>query len=481
MSPFNSSRCPLCRSSFGHFPDVCNVLHHFLLRAFPEQYESRAEETRENEQEEEVDSVEVSPPAAVSENVQAQSVAARDARWSLADFLCSRPDCAALLRDPAILNCGCAMCISCLPEAGEPCPRCGAISVTQPKPCTKLKELVEELFPSKVFQWRPSRTDASAVQNVAVLAEAACQRAKRKTMDIAGCVEEPTSAAAASEQSEGEEAADQPSEEQEPSTPQTPAAAIQSRLHSNVTHFGIGCDFCGQYPIVGKRYQCLDCPERVGFDLCKACYERRSNVHGRFNQHHTSEHRMREVAVTPNILHILQAANPDMDMSQILNMMQMAWEADDPPIPHVHRGGPRPATADPFAPGNLAAAAILAHGQLLDTAAAVPPALDGDARQPDGFATAEAASAPQPHSAEQPGSAEEGPAQASASGVAAQGHVQVGPDGMLTVIVPVLATGSEASDAAESAHAETISFAEEAPASAAHPEAGTETERAPEG
>lgn len=99
-----------------------------------------------------------------------------------------------------------------------------------------------------------------------------------------------------------------------------------------------------------------------------------------------AEHRMREVAVTPNILHVLQAANPEMDMSQILNMMQMAWEAEpDPPIPHAHRGGPRPATADPFAPGNLAAAAILAHGHLLDTAGPAhappdaPPAADGQA------------------------------------------------------------------------------------------------------
>jgi len=85
------------------------------------------------------------------------------------------------------------------------------------------------------------------------------------------------------------------------------------------------------------------------------------------------------VAVTPNILHVLQAANPDMDMSQILNMMQMAWEADpDPPIPHVHRGGPRPA-GDPFAPGNLAAAAILAHGQILDSAPPTPPPHPADA------------------------------------------------------------------------------------------------------
>ena len=48
----------------------------------------------------------------------------------------------------------------------------------------------------------------------------------------------------------------------------------------------IACDYCGQYPIVGKRWQCLECLERVGFDLCAACYERRADVVGRFNQHH---------------------------------------------------------------------------------------------------------------------------------------------------------------------------------------------------
>ena len=30
----------------GSIVQVCNVLHHFLLRAFPENYESRAVETR---------------------------------------------------------------------------------------------------------------------------------------------------------------------------------------------------------------------------------------------------------------------------------------------------------------------------------------------------------------------------------------------------------------------------------------------------
>lgn len=41
-----------------------------------------------------------------------------------------------------------------------------------------------------------------------------------------------------------------------------------------------------RYPIVGKRWQCLECLERVGFDLCAVCFERRADVVGRFNQHH---------------------------------------------------------------------------------------------------------------------------------------------------------------------------------------------------
>ena len=52
-------------------------------------------------------------------------------------------------------------------------------------------------------------------------------------------------------------------------------------------------------------------------------------------------------------------------MPQILGMMQMAFESEEPPIPHVHRGGPRPSyETHPMAPGNLAAAAMLAHGQM---------------------------------------------------------------------------------------------------------------------
>ncbi|KAF2549724.1 hypothetical protein F2Q68_00034639 [Brassica cretica] len=60
---------------------------------------------------------------------------------------------------------------------------------------------------------------------------------------------------------------------------------------SNV-HVGIGCDSCGVYPIIGDRYSCKDCKEEVGYDLCKDCYETTSRVSGRFNQQHTSDHRL---------------------------------------------------------------------------------------------------------------------------------------------------------------------------------------------
>ena len=46
------------------------------------------------------------------------------------------------------------------------------------------------------------------------------------------------------------------------------------------------------YPIRGERYKCKDCTEVIGFDLCGECYNTRSKLPGRFNQQHTSDHRM---------------------------------------------------------------------------------------------------------------------------------------------------------------------------------------------
>ncbi|WVZ08993.1 hypothetical protein V8G54_022339 [Vigna mungo] len=54
------------------------------------------------------------------------------------------------------------------------------------------------------------------------------------------------------------------------------------------------CDYSSQmFPIIGDRYRCADCTEKMGFDLCGDCYATRSKLPGRFNQQHTSEHKFK--------------------------------------------------------------------------------------------------------------------------------------------------------------------------------------------
>ena len=77
-------------------------------------------------------------------------------------------------------------------------------------------------------------------------------------------------------------------------------------------HFGVMCDGCGVYPIVGHRFQCQDCTD-VGFDLCSRCmHDSKVDLRGRFNQNHSGEHNFREVPQDPllmqaYLLHRLQS------------------------------------------------------------------------------------------------------------------------------------------------------------------------------
>lgn len=76
------------------------------------------------------------------------------------------------------------------------------------------------------------------------------------------------------------------------------------------------------FPIIGKRYKCLDCKEAVGFDLCENCYDTRSKLPGRFNQQHTPEHRFVLVhSYQPHdeIMRIATRMLEDFDSSGFLN------------------------------------------------------------------------------------------------------------------------------------------------------------------
>uniref|UniRef100_A0A7S2HHZ9 ZZ-type domain-containing protein n=1 Tax=Alexandrium andersonii TaxID=327968 RepID=A0A7S2HHZ9_9DINO len=63
-------------------------------------------------------------------------------------------------------------------------------------------------------------------------------------------------------------------------------------------HWGLGCEGCGIWPIVGKAWYDADCPDKVGFHLCDQCYTfgyHRRVITGRFNQNHMPKNTMKEV------------------------------------------------------------------------------------------------------------------------------------------------------------------------------------------
>ena len=98
----------------------------------------------------------------------------------------------------------------------------------------------------------------------------------------------------------------------------TPAAAPSaSRL---------GCDRCGESPITGRCFKCLDCPDAVGYDLCDECHALPVGADegpGRFGQHHTPDHRMEERPQEITPLHELLRAHPELSMQEIFAFVAM--------------------------------------------------------------------------------------------------------------------------------------------------------------
>jgi len=285
MSPISDSRCPLDRGRFSHQPAVAVVLHKALSRLFPQEYRRRARETREEEEasktrsqaveeeEEEEEEGEEEEEKEEEEKRPSSSSLPSTPRGPLtpADFACSRPGCGRLLLDPVVLNCGHAVCgasgsgsgsgsagggssssSSCVPS-GRACAACGGagrVGGSAPRTCALLAGLIEALFPAQVAERREEARAAAA-------AAAATEKEGR----------------------EGERALPSPSQQQEPTAslplPLPQPQPQQRRPSSLDTHFGIGCDACGAYPLRGRRFRCLDCARStaVGFDLCGDCFD----------------------------------------------------------------------------------------------------------------------------------------------------------------------------------------------------------------
>ncbi|XP_060970644.1 E3 ubiquitin-protein ligase PRT1 [Cannabis sativa] len=171
---------------------------------------------------------------------------------TMEDVLCA--GCKQLLFRPMVLNCGHVYCESCLVvETSDKMNRCQVCQSLHPKGllnvCLELNQFLEQCFPKEYA----FRRDSAQLKKINFKDPSMIPNSK-----------------------EGSKKARNGQWWRDP--------------HVNA-HIGVGCDYCGMYPIIGERYRCKDCVEKIGFDLCSGCYNTTSKLPGRFNQQHTPDHK----------------------------------------------------------------------------------------------------------------------------------------------------------------------------------------------
>lgn len=300
MSAWHQSHCPICRHPFFHFPSICQLLHFLLIKLDPVAYKRREKQVLEEEQKQDCfspqfDFLSTEMISSHSDPLSSEKINRDDVttviencvplefegncniaeeenklpedgganriykQMSVNDVLCVA--CKQLLVRPLVLNCGHVYCKSCLhtPPKNESlrCQLCQSLHPGGfPRVCLKLDHFLVEQFP-KEYTHRKATLQNKEVDCQQGLSTCAVQSENHHSKSV------------------------------------WPIKNDNSwwHEHGSKIHYAVGCDSCGMYPIIGKRYKCLDCKEAIGFDLCEDCYNTRSKLPGRFNQQHTSEHR----------------------------------------------------------------------------------------------------------------------------------------------------------------------------------------------
>ncbi|XP_030933670.1 E3 ubiquitin-protein ligase PRT1 isoform X3 [Quercus lobata] len=331
MSGLCESRCPICRHPYIHFPTICQMLHFLLLKMYPVAYKRRENEILEEEMEQDTFSPQLnaqdtfstmvfesnssSDPSSARKgeayanmdvlmsNSQVQddgigtlveisdgnsevirNIAVEEKyckQVSVADVLCL--ECKQLLFRPVVLNCGHVYCESCVIIPAVEMLKCQVCQTSHPrglpKVCLELDHFLEEQFPKEY----KLRRDGILLKLVDV-------EHKHPTI----CM--PEYLISLFNGSTGTAKQREPAKQGE-------NLLHWSDRHSRV-HAHCGCDSCGIYPIIGDRYRCKDCKERIGFDLCGDCYNTQSKLPGRFNQQHTPEHKFELVRNACNMFRL---------------------------------------------------------------------------------------------------------------------------------------------------------------------------------
>ncbi|OMP03669.1 Zinc finger, ZZ-type [Corchorus olitorius] len=317
MNHFHESNCPICRCPFNHFPSVCQLLHFLLLKLYPIAYKKRERQVQEEEKtaghfspqfdkslfepqlrdtsdnlgnnrtlshlqtdlhsescskDGESSSFKDSPKPTMHDeinlatslsssehaaNVPNQGSNSRNdsehrdqKKASVTDLLCVA--CNKLLFRPVVLNCGHVYCESCFVIPKDEIAKCQVCQSLHPNGfpsvCLIVDHFLEEQFPEEYSERRATLLKEN---NCSTQAQRFANRATAISTDV-----------------------------------------YSSWFFGNgpKVHVGVGCDYCGMSPIIGERYKCKDCVEKIGFDLCESCYKAPVQIVGRFNQQHKPEH-----------------------------------------------------------------------------------------------------------------------------------------------------------------------------------------------
>ncbi|XP_023767284.1 E3 ubiquitin-protein ligase PRT1 isoform X2 [Lactuca sativa] len=291
MDTWQESSCPVCRHSYNHFPSICWLLHSVLLKLYPKDYQIRETQVKEdektrgtfspqfenyltvsnnNKQGEDCSVEESLEPDKCTKGTPTTSSDEISKNVAVNDLLCGI--CKELLYRPVVLNCGHVFCETCIVDSSNKpcrCPVCQSMHPNGfPKVCLVLEGFLEQNLPE----------------------EYSARKAAINNLKQGGSSTGST---------------------QVPQGGQCSSVSMSDYLCKPglKVHFGVGCDFCGMYPLVGDRYKCEDCLEDIGFDLCEDCYKNSSNLSGRFNQQHKPDHKFK--VVEPNPIIILSSEFPE--------------------------------------------------------------------------------------------------------------------------------------------------------------------------
>ncbi|XP_039001031.1 E3 ubiquitin-protein ligase PRT1-like [Hibiscus syriacus] len=295
MNSQNESHCPICRNPYSHFPGICQTLHFLLLKLYPIIYNKREVQTLEEEKrvgyfspEFNDHKCESQADTDIEELSQMRPVAGEEKdRISVADLLCTA--CKQLLFRPIVLNCGHIYCQTCIIFPANEMLRCPVFQCLHPSSfpniCLTLDQFLAAQFPNEYALRKDSvlLKQVSSKHDRATICSVEASKLDFKPLEL-------------------------------PSSGRFPSS-VQA---SSYKHVGVGCDACGMSPIIGDRYKCIDCTEKMGFDLCGDCNATRPKLPGRFNQRHTPEHRFQR-------LHRLECTPLVVEPLQCLRLKLQGW------------------------------------------------------------------------------------------------------------------------------------------------------------